>query len=90
MAASNNAGHIAPAEWRWAALGALVVMALFSAPYLFGFASQTAEWRFSGFLIGVDDGQSYLAKMGQGARGAWLFTLPYSSEPQAGAFVSIF
>ncbi|MGH2522532.1 MAG: hypothetical protein ACRDH2_08510, partial [Anaerolineales bacterium] len=47
-------------------------------------------WSFSGFLLAVEDGNSYLAKMGEGAHGAWRFTLAYSSEPQRGAFVFLF
>jgi len=84
------AARIDRREWRWAALVAALVMALTVAPYLVAHRAQTDEWRFSGFLVAVDDGNSYLAKMGQGARGAWLFRLPYSSEPQAGVFVYSF
>ena len=75
---------IARGEWRWAAGFAALVMAVTTLPYLVGVASQTSDWRFGGFVLGVEDGNSYIAKMGQGARGAWLFTLPYSSEPQRG------
>ncbi|MDW8327787.1 MAG: hypothetical protein RMK99_14580, partial [Anaerolineales bacterium] len=84
------AAQITLREWRWAALVAALVMALTVAPYLVAYNSQTATWRFSGFLIAVDDGNSYIAKMGQGARGAWLFRLPYSSEPQSGVLVYSF
>ena len=77
-------------EWAWAAVVAALVMAATTAPYGAGYASQTAEWRFGGFLIGVEDGNSYIAKMGQGARGAWLFTLPYTSEPQRGVLIYTF
>ena len=83
-------GKITRREGLWAAGFAAVVMALTSAPYLVGFASQTGAWRFSGFLIAVEDGNSYIAKMAQGARGAWLFTLPYSSEPQRGVLIYSF
>jgi len=76
-----------PREWAWAAGFGAAVMALTTLPYLVGFASQNDAWRFGGFLVGVEDGNSYLAKMGQGARGAWLFTLPYSSEPQRGVLI---
>jgi hypothetical protein len=65
-------------------------MALTTAPYLVGVASQTSEWRFGGFLIGVEDSNSYLAKMGQGARGHWLFTPVYSSEPGPGVLLYLF
>lgn len=82
--------QITAREWRWAALIAALVMALTVAPYLAAYNAQTEAWRFSGFLVAVDDANSYLAKMGQGARGAWLFRLPYSSEPQSGVFVYSF
>jgi hypothetical protein len=77
-------GKIARGEWAWAAGFAALVMAATTLPYLVGGLSQTDGWRFGGFVLGVEDGNSYIAKMGQGARGAWLFTLPYSSEPQRG------
>lgn len=77
-------------EWLIAGAVATGVMALTLIPYLVAVAAQTEAWRFSGFLLGVDDGNSYIAKMGQGARGAWLFRLPYTSEPQTGAFVYLF
>jgi hypothetical protein len=77
-------GKVRRGEWAWAAGFAALVMALTTLPYLVGVLSQTGEWRFGGFVLGVEDGNSYIAKMGQGARGAWLFTLPYSSEPQRG------
>jgi hypothetical protein len=82
-------GEVTRREWRWAILFAVAVMVFTTVPYLVAVTSQTAEWRFGGFLIGTEDGNSYLAKMGQGARGAWLFTLPYTSEPQRGVFIYI-
>jgi hypothetical protein len=72
-------------EWRWVCLFAAFVMVLLCVPYLVGFFSQTSTQYFSGSVIGTDDLNSYFAKMNQGAHGAWLFTLPYSSEPQQGA-----
>ncbi len=36
---------------------------------------------FSGFVIAIEDGNSYLAKMNQGAQVRGLFHLPYTSEP---------
>ena len=53
-------------------------------PYLIGFASQGNDWYFTGFLIGVEDGNSYIAKMLSGAYGNWFFRSPYSAEPQRG------
>jgi len=68
---------------------AIVVMIITTIPYLVGFASQGDAWRFSGFVIGVEDGNSYIAKMLSGANGDWLFRTPYSAENQKGllAFV---
>jgi len=74
-------------EWRWAAGFAALVMALTTVPYLLAASASNEQWRFGGFLWGVEDGNSYIAKMGQGARGAWLFTLPYSSEPHKGVLI---
>lgn len=77
-------------EWGWPIKFAALVMALTMAPYVVAELAQTPTLRFSGFLFGVEDGNSYIAKMNQGAHGAWLFTLPYSSEPQTGAFIYAF
>jgi hypothetical protein len=46
--------------------------------------SEGEEWVFTGFVYGVEDGNSYIAKMLQGSSGAWLFRSPYSSLPQNG------
>jgi hypothetical protein len=83
-------GKLTRHEWRWSAVFAALVMAATALPYLAAAARQTDQWRFGGFVFGVQDGNSYIAKMGQGARGAWLFTLPYSSEPQRGALIYTF
>ncbi len=77
-------------EWAWVLAVALVFMAFTTVPYLLAAASQNSAWRFGGFLLAADDGNTYLANMGEGARGAWLFTLPYSTEPQRGVFLYSF
>jgi hypothetical protein len=69
---------------RWALRFALVVMSLTSLPYLLAYARQGDAWRFTGFLFGVDDGNSYIAKMLSGMAGAWLFRTPYTAQPQRG------
>ncbi|MHA1234927.1 MAG: hypothetical protein ACTSQL_07560, partial [Promethearchaeota archaeon] len=66
---------------------AIVVMIITTIPYLIGFASEGDAWKFSGFIIGVDDGNSYIAKMLSGANGDWLFRTPYSAETQKGLLV---
>lgn len=62
----------------------LALIALLAAPYLVAFTSGGGDWEFSGFLVGVEDGNSYIAKMRRAAEGEWLFRSPYSTAPQAG------
>jgi hypothetical protein len=45
---------------------------------------QGTNWVFTGFVFGVEDGNSYLAKMLSGAAGSWLFRTPYTASPQSG------
>jgi hypothetical protein len=59
-------------------------MILTTIPYIVGYGSQGEGWRFTGFVIGVEDGNSYIAKMLSGADGDWLFRTPYSAEEQKG------
>ncbi len=77
-------------EWRWVALVALVVLALTSVPYVAGWAASTPDRVFGGFVLAVEDGNSYLAKMGQGARGAWLFHDVYTPEAHDGGLFFLF
>jgi hypothetical protein len=69
---------------RWALGFAALVMLLTSLPYFLGYASQGQDWRFTGFVFGVEDGNSYIAKMQAGAAGTWLFRTPYSAVHQQG------
>jgi len=66
--------------WYAAALAALTTF-----PYLVAFVTAGSEWTFTGFVFGVEDGNSYIAKMLLGASGEWLFRTPYTSIPQRGA-----
>ncbi|MBN2046210.1 MAG: hypothetical protein JW750_00095 [Anaerolineaceae bacterium] len=69
-------------EKRWIigyAIGLVVVTTL---PYLLAYAAQGAEWAETGFLISVEDGNSYISKMMRGAAGDWLFRTPFSSDEQ--------
>lgn len=75
---------VSPVERRWVLSYSALLILLTSLPYLLAFASQGEDWVFSGFLIGVEDGNSYIAKMLAGAQGAWLFRSPYSAMPQLG------
>lgn len=71
-------------EWLWATVWAAVIVIITVLPYLYGAAISTPTNRFGGFVIGVEDGYSYLAKMQQGAAGQWLFHLVYTPEPHRG------
>jgi hypothetical protein len=79
-------------EWQWVLAGAVLVLALTSIPYVAGWeaAAGNPELTFGGFVIGVEDGNSYLAKMAQGARGHWLFRIVYTSEPHDGVLFFLF
>jgi hypothetical protein len=77
-------------ELRWAALWALAALFITSLPYLWGLYLSSPQQQFGGFVIAVEDGNSYLAKMRQGARGEWLFHLPYTSEEHQGALFFTF
>lgn len=72
------------AEKRWIFWAAVIGMLLTTVPYLIGFQTQGEDWRFTGFVFGVNDGNSYLAKMLSGAVGAWLFRTPYTYIEQRG------
>jgi hypothetical protein len=71
-------------ERRWVWVYAILVMLVTTIPYLVGFARQSDTWRFTGFVFGVEDGNSYIAKMLSGAAGSWLFRTPYTTQPQHG------
>jgi len=61
---------------------AIVALLWANLPYLVGYASSTPQNKFGGFFLYEQDGYSYLAKMRQGAQGAWEFHLPYTSEDE--------
>lgn len=72
-------------EWRAVWVFALLLALITTLPYLVAWSAQGSDWRFSGFLFGVEDGYSYLGKMRLGARGLWDFYLFYTPEPHASA-----
>jgi hypothetical protein len=59
---------------------AAVVMLITTLPYLAAWFNAGPDHVFSGFLVGNEDGNSYLGKMRLGARGEWSFTIFYTSE----------
>lgn len=72
------------AEWSWCLRYGVLLAMLTTLPYAVAFAAQGDEWGFTGSVFGVEDGNSYIAKMRMGASGDWLFRTPYSSRPQSG------
>ena len=71
---------------RWFFSLLLVVVFITTLPYFVALSKQGTDWVFSGFFIGVEDGNSYLAKMLSGMAGSWLFKTPYTTQPQNGIF----
>ena len=69
---------------KWAVFWAVILFGITLVPYVMGFAIQGEEWRFTGFVFGVEDGNSYIAKMMIGANGDWLFRTPYTTAEQKG------
>jgi hypothetical protein len=85
-AGSSSSFRLPPSSF---ILWAVVALLWANLPYLVGYVSSTPENQFGGFFLYEQDGYSYLAKMRQGAQGAWEFHLPYTSEDeyQTGGFV---
>ncbi len=71
-------------ERHWCLVYGAILAAITSLPYLLGYGFQGEAWRFTGFVFGVEDGNSYIAKMLLGSTGDWLFRTPYSTMPQRG------
>jgi hypothetical protein len=78
------AKQVSKEERVWAFRFSLLVLLITTIPYWIGFASAGSDWRFAGFIFGIEDGNSYIAKMLSGAAGSWLFRTPYTAEPQGG------
>jgi hypothetical protein len=77
-------------EHRWVWLWALSIVGLTCLPYLLAWRLAPSGTQYTGLLINHFDGESYYAKMQQGARGDWLFHLAFTPEPHDGAFVFTF
>jgi len=71
-------------ERNWCLAYAFFLVVVTTLPYILGYAVQGDEWHFTGFLFGVEDGNSYIAKMLLGSQGAWLFRTPYTGLQQRG------
>jgi hypothetical protein len=77
---------LARREYRFVLLVGIFAMIITSVPYALGASLATEERVFGGFVLALEDCYSYLAKMRQGAEGAWLFHIAYTSEPHVGTF----
>ena len=73
-------------ELRFVLLVGILALAVTSIPYVIGAMTTPEDRVFGGFVIALEDCYSYLAKMRQGAEGAWLFHIAYTSEPHMGTF----
>lgn len=71
-------------ERSWNLLYSVVLVIFTSIPYILGYFTHGDTWQFTGFVFGVEDGNSYIAKMLLGSQGDWLFRTPYTSLPQSG------
>lgn len=71
-------------ERRWLITAGLVILMITTIPYMAGYFQQGEDWRFTGFLFGLEDANSYIAKMLTGTYGSWLFRSPYSTVRQIG------
>ncbi len=80
----------AKSEWVFALVVAVLTAVLLYLPYGLGYASQTPQTQFTGLVMNPEDSQTYLAKMWQGYNGRFLYTIPFTPEPHAGAFVGVF
>ncbi len=77
-------------EIGWLLIWIVLIVGLTCLPYLYAYLSTPADMFYTGLIVNPYDGNSYLAKMRQGARGEWLFHLPYTSEDHEGAFIFTF
>ncbi len=84
-----NDGKVPIQEWRVVFITAILVMILTTLPYLIGYETQGDTLSFTGFVFGVEDGNSYIAKMLSGWAGSWTFQSPYTAFPQSGLFIFI-
>ena len=86
----TRAQSISRREWRIVLLVAFGVTALLFVPYVLGYILARPGTEFTGIIMNPEDSQSYFAKMLEGYDGAWLYTIPFTTEPHAPAFVGGF
>lgn len=74
-------------ERRWVLVFAMVAMLATTVPYLLGYTVQGSDWKFTGFVVSVEDGNAFIGKMLSGTVGDWLFRTPYTAFPQRGFLI---
>jgi hypothetical protein len=73
-------------EWRWVLIVSAAALLLSSAPYSAGYLASSPEMSFGGAVINIEDTNTYLAKMQQGAQGQWTYYFLFTPEPHHGSF----
>ena len=69
---------------------AFLVLFLNILPFALAVRAGGDQFVFDGVLLNPIDGHTYLAKMYQGYRGDWRFTLPYTADSGQGAYMNLF
>jgi hypothetical protein len=85
-----SSAKVTRAEWRWVLLVSLAVLLFASLPTIYAWWLADDAHVFSGFVYNTEDANSYIANMRQGARGNWLFHLPFTAEQHPGALLYTF
>jgi hypothetical protein len=68
----------------WCLAVSVALVFVTTLPFLIAFERQGPDLRFTGSVLGVEDGNSYVAKMRRGSEGDWLFRTPYTAKEQTG------
>ena len=82
--------RITRAEWVWAILASVLVVLLSTIPYVVGYISENAEWKFGGAVFDRQDYNVHLASIQTGLRGEWMYPLLHTPENVSPAFIKTF
>ncbi len=74
----------------WVLGWSLFTLFLSSLPFIWGYLVTPSGGHFMGLVFNALDSNSYLAKMQEGARGEWRFSLVDTSEDHQGEYVYLF
>ncbi|MBI5879093.1 MAG: hypothetical protein HZB53_15710 [Chloroflexi bacterium] len=76
-----SARVITRAEWRWVAVVSALILLATTLPVLYGALATPPGYHYIGFAYNGEEANPYLSKIVQGARGDWLYSLPYNADP---------